>query len=526
MNVTKIPLFSYPSTKSIKTIENFLLAFWVFAVVSSTLTHELWRDETREYLLATGIHKFSEYFAYAKYDGHALLWRTVLIVMHWLIPNPVILEMASLLIGFLTVYLFVRYSPFPLVIKALFIFGVVPFFTNAVEARDYGLNMLLFFALAIFSTRKEPSPIIIGILLFLEANTNQYGMYMSGMFLAGWLADSGFHVVKEKKYILAIVIACTGILLSFYSTRLDAESVFAPPSFLEHIQYGKDVLSAFGHPGKYIYYILNIPLIYRDIFMIGIIVGLFVIRPSLGLTLYFTVVIFNFVAIAFIYPKTHHQGVLYGFILALYWIALYAIRSKGEMGIFKYAKVTFYCILFGFLLPFLAHDVMINNFIIRQEANVQKSSAMALGEYILGNEPFRNAIIIGSPEYMLGPIAYYSRKKVYLAQEKHFSNFVKFSRQYDKESNLSDLLKAADNLNKEYHDPVIIVLGYFGIRQGAVFGTIYRGTFKIDDLEKFKEKTVKLADFDYSLGDENYQVFLYIPHDNLARYKIKYMHIR
>lgn len=476
--------------------------------------------------MAVEINKFSEYFAFAKYDGHPLLWRTILMAMHWLIPNPVVLQMASLLIGFGTVYLLVKYSPFPLIIKALFAFGVVPFFSNGVEARDYGLSMLLFFCLAVFSTKKEPSPLVIGILLFLEANTNQYGMYMSGLFLVGWLADSGFETIKKKPYFFASAIAILGIFVSFYSTRVDAESVFAPPDFMARIHYGNDILKAFSHPGQYIYYILNIPVVYRDIFVIGLVVGLVVVRPFLGIILYFAVVIFNFVAIAFIYPQTHHQGVLLGFIMTLYWITYHGVRTEKRPGLFKQAKSIHYSVLFGFLLPFMVHDALINNHIVREEARVEKSCALALGEYIKTNRQLDGSIIIGSPEYMIEPIAYYSGHQIYLAQEKCFRDFVKFSRQYQKTTSLIGLLHTAEGVYTQKKVPILIVLGYFGMKDGKTFPTIYRGNFNSNDIEKFKDQTLKLAEFNGSLSDENYQVFLYLPHDKLAAYQNKYMEIR
>jgi hypothetical protein len=507
-------------------VENIVLAVWIFAVVASVLTHELWRDETREYLMAVEIDTFSEYFSFAKYDGHPLLWRTILIAMHRLIPHAVALQMASLLIGFMAVYLFVKHSPFPLLIKALFIFGVIPFSTNTVDARDYGISMLLFFALAIFCTKGERHPVVIGSLLFLEANTNQYGMYLSGLFLAGWLADSGLHVLKDKRYIIAAVVALMGIGISMYSTRIDAESVFTPVDYLARINFGKAFLKSFHHPGEYIHYILNIPLVFRDIFVVGLILGLLVIRPYFGFILYIAIVLFNFVAIAFIYPQTRHQGVLFGFIMTLYWITLHGIQTNEKPGLFKNAKVVYYSVLFAFLLPFMVHQIQINNFIVREEARVEKSSALALGKYINTNKQLEKAIIVGSPEYMLEPIAYYSQNRIYLAQEKGFREFVKFSKEYDETSNLMALEKTAEDLNARYNVPILIILGYFGMENGRTFPTIYRGNFNTNDIEKFKEKTIKLAEFNNALGDENYQVFLYLPQDQLVEYKKKYMELR
>jgi hypothetical protein len=287
------------ANNSIK-VENVALALWLFAVIASILTHELWRDETREYLMAIETDSFADFFTFAKYDGHPLLWRTILMAMHVLIPHPVVLQMASLAIGFFTVYLIVKHSPFPLVIKTLFIFGIIPFSVNTVDARDYGISMLLFFAIAIFYTKTERHPFIIGVLLFLEANTNQYGMYLSCLFVAAWIADSGFHVLKDKRYLVAAAIAIAGILISYFSTQV-ADSVFISPAHFARIKWGAVLLNSLRHPGEYIYYILNIKPVYRDLFVIGLIVALFVVRPYFGIALLFAVFFFNVVGGAFIY---------------------------------------------------------------------------------------------------------------------------------------------------------------------------------------------------------------------------------
>ena len=507
-------------------VENIVLALWLFAVVASILTHELWRDETREYLMAVGIDNFAEYFNFAKYDGHPLLWRTILMAMHWLIPNPVVLQMASLLIGFLTVYLIVKHSPFPLIVKALFIFGVIPFSVNTVDARDYGISMLLFFTLAIFYTKAERHPITIGLLLFLEANTNQYGMYLSGLFIAGWVADSGFDILKERRVQVALLIALAGVLISLYSTRVDAESVFCPPNHIANIHYWHAFLKAVRHPGEYIYYILHVPRGYRDIFTVSLILALFVVRPYFGVLLFVAIVVFNFVGVAFIYPQTRHQGVLFAFIMMLFWIALYGIRNQQRTGLFRQAKTVFLAVLFILMVPFLVHEVFINNFIVHEEARVEKSTALAVGKYLATNKQLEKAIIIGSPEYALEPISFYSNNQIYLAQEGVFRDFVRFSIDYDKTSNLVQLLETAESLNAKYNVPIVIVLGFFGVEEGKTFPTVYRGNFNMTNIQRFKEETVKLAEFNYALGDEKFQVFLYLPHDELTQYKGKYMELR
>ena len=69
-------------------------------------------------------------------------------------------------------------------------------------------------------------------------------------------------------------------------------------------------------------------------------------------------------------------------------------------------------------------------------------------------------------------------------------------------------------------------MGYFDVTEGRSFGTIYRGVFTFNEIEHFKQKTIKLAEFNTSLGDENFQLFLYLPPQELEAYREKYMQLR
>ena len=523
---TLLRALASPQPKTAAAVENAALALWIFAVVASTLTHELWRDETRQFLMATGTSSFSEYFALAKYDGHPLLWRTILMAMYALIPHQVSLQMASLVIGYAAVHLFVKHSPFPLAIKVLFIFGVIPFSVNAVDARDYGISMLLFFAMAILAGKKEPRPLTISALLFLQANSNQYGMYLSGLFLAGWLADSGFAVLKNKRYLLAAAIALAGIAVSYYSTRVDAESVFVSADHFAKVNWPAVLSRALRHPGELLLYIMHVKTGYRDLFVAALIAALLCVRPYWGATLFVAFFIFNVVGLAIIYPQTRHQGVIIGFTMALLWMAWDGLRTGSRTGLFRHARTVFLGVMLFFLLPFLLKQIQINTIIVREEATVEKSSAQAIGKYLNTNAQLREAIIIGSPEYAIEPIAFYAQNRLYLVQEGTLRNFVRFAKEYERPEDLKQILEAAEKLNERYHVPIVIALGYFDVTEGRSFGTIYRGVFTFNELERFKQKTIKLAEFNTSLGDENFQLFLYLPPQELEAYREKYMQLR
>ena len=67
-------------------LENLLLALWLIIVIIITLNHELWRDEVRSINLAIGISSFSEFIEMAKYDGHPILWRSILALIYEVYP--------------------------------------------------------------------------------------------------------------------------------------------------------------------------------------------------------------------------------------------------------------------------------------------------------------------------------------------------------------------------------------------------------------------------------------------------------
>lgn len=511
-------------------IENLILALWLIIVIIMTLNHELWRDEVRSLNLATGIGSLAEFIQMAKYDGHPILWRSILTMIYSILPNPVILQTTSLIIGFATVWLLVKFSPLQLWVKALFIFGAVPLGTNAVMARDYGITMLLFFIFAILVTREKQRPLTVGLVLMLAANTNSYGMYMSGLLFGYWIMASGLHVLKKPRYIIAILLVAAGILFSHWSTRVDVDTVFMTPEYMAQIEYGKHLFKAIIHPGEYIWFMLNIEPIYRDIFMVAIVVGLLVVSPWLGLTVLAAVIMFNFVGGAIIFPKLRHQGVLLGFIMTAYWIAKAVLQNKENLSYYWPRTVIYHAALIGFFVPFMVHNIghTKNGYI--EELKKDKSSALALGRYIEANSQLQKYIIIGEPDYTIQTIAYYSNNPMYLAREKKFSTFVKYSKEFQTSFRLSELLETAKMLYETYDVPILIVLGFFGISEGESqsMNVFYRGTFEMSsgEIRAFKEQTLKLAEFNNALGDENYQLLLYAKKENLIRYREKYMNLR
>jgi hypothetical protein len=355
-------------------------------------------------------------------------------------------------------------------------------------------------------------------------------MYMAGLFLGYWVVSSGLQVLKDYRYLGAIAMVVAAVLFSRWCTRVDVDTVFMTQEFMAQIEYRKHIINAVLHPGRYIEYLLHLGPLGRDLFMTVLLVGLFAVRPWLGATALVAVVLINFVGGAIIFPRTRHQGVLLGFLMTSYWIAKATLCANPNLKHYTLRSSVYHLALLVFFVPFMVHNIFLSKNGFLEEARVQKSSAMALGNYIEANFQMNRWIIIGEPDYKIQTLAYYTNNPIYLAREKKFASFVKYSTEFRTPMKLSELLQTAEELYVEHKIPILIVLGVFGASEEnpKVFDVMYRGTFEMsaEDIAEFKAKTLKLAEFNNSLGDEDYQLFVYAKRENLDGYREKYMNLR
>jgi hypothetical protein len=125
-----------------------LLVMWLAVVIFTTARHEYWRDEVRAWSLARAAQSPLDLFHLIRYEGHPILWYLILYLGHSIVDSPLVLPIASIAIACAAVVLFMLRSPFPLWLKALFLFSGLPLYEYSVMARNYGISMLLLFLTA------------------------------------------------------------------------------------------------------------------------------------------------------------------------------------------------------------------------------------------------------------------------------------------------------------------------------------------------------------------------------------------
>ena len=156
------------------------LTFLFLVVGAFTASHhEMWRDEIQAWLLARDSTSVFDLFAHLKYEGHPGLWHLCLMPLSRITHSPVIMQMFHLLITGVTVYLFVRYSPFNWFQKLLFCFGYLVLYEYAIVARNYALGLLLITVFCVLFKERYKRFIWVGCVLFLLAHTSVHALIIT-----------------------------------------------------------------------------------------------------------------------------------------------------------------------------------------------------------------------------------------------------------------------------------------------------------------------------------------------------------
>jgi len=147
-----------------------ILLVYIILVGIIIYYHEPWADEAQAWLIARDSNLFEMLFNYLRYIGHPSLWYLILIIPAKLNFPYFTINIVSGIIATIGVYVFLRYSPFPKIIKILFPFSFFIFYQYAVVARSYVLLPLLIFLIAKVYKDKTKKIYLFTLLLVLLAN--------------------------------------------------------------------------------------------------------------------------------------------------------------------------------------------------------------------------------------------------------------------------------------------------------------------------------------------------------------------
>ena len=176
--------------KSTDWIRILLFGLWLAAVGALAWRHVIWRDEARALSFAIQGEDWIAMLRGLHGDGHPALWYFLLRSVHAITGRPEALGLVAFAVAVAAAWLLVWRSPFPRPLIGLILASHFFIYEFSVMARNYGIGMLILFALAIAYPKCRERGVALGALLFLLANCNVIATILAGAFLLFWFVES------------------------------------------------------------------------------------------------------------------------------------------------------------------------------------------------------------------------------------------------------------------------------------------------------------------------------------------------
>lgn len=494
-----------------------ILLIWLGVVVFVAFHHEMWRDEAHCLYVALSADSLWQLPTAVNNEGHPILWYLILWLGYNLTETPLILQIVSILIGFVSIVLFFRFSPFSVWFKILFLFSFLPFYEYTIMARNYGISMLFFFLFAMLYPKKKEKPYLLAFILFALANTNIHSAIFVCFLALYWVYEVVFveksYVLKVcgiQQLLLAMFIVFLGVLIACITVIPDQNSIVMQTSTVGISSLFKSLLQTIVHPGyAFNEVFFGLPDIVRDLLIWFFAAGLLV-RPMAALLLFMgAIALGGFFSIGYS-GVLRHQGIFFAYVLTLYWIVCLDIKARGDFISFR--TRLFKIILYGVIPLVLCVQIVGSYKYIVRDVTKEMSSSKAFGQFLRDHEQYHDAIIMGEPDIRLESLPYYVDNRIFVPRINRYENYIKLIRENKLEISLGELLALARSLKEKENKTILIALGHFGLSdQEPPFVRIEqygrKFTWSLQELKEFKENTVKIAEFKKDVKNERYEVY-------------------
>ena len=508
-------LFFRPKADGAVWLDFAIYAAWAAIVLFQVVHHVMWRDEVRALSIALAGDGFPGMLRVLHGELHPALWYLLLRGAHDVFGTVAVLPGVAFAVAAGAAALLVFASPFPRALVVLLVFGHALVFEYSVMARNYGISALLLFAIAALYPRWRDRGLLLGVLLFLLANTNVVAMMMAAAFLLFWLLDileeTGLRwTPKLGNFILNAAIAfvgavvCAATMLPTYNdaAALDLSNVSLPVAAL------KALLNPGGRSPSALVF-LPVPSRIISILLYGATIGL-MRRRAAFLAALAGLAAFSLFSV-FASMGSRHALVWFSFLVALYWIAwrdVFAPPSAAGRTPLDYACAAgrfLFLLLVGVQLLQGVQDV---RFAWRGPPD---SRSADLGRLLQSRPDLGNAIVVADPEYMIEALPYYAANPTYFVREQRFGNVTHFSKSGKLDTDLGETLSVSRALQKTSGAPVVIVLAHrLAQMKPGTYPEGYNWSFSASEaqIREFLAATTPLAQFGPARSDESYDVYL------------------
>lgn len=500
-----------------------LFLVWLSIVLLLISRHVMWRDEVRALSLALQGDGVWQMLQGLRGEGHPALWYLLLRFAHNLFPTPHVLPVLAAAIGIGAMLLLAFRSPFRPILLVLILLSSFGLYEFVVMARNYGISMLILFAIAAAYSRFKNNLFVLPALIFLLSSCNAHSIILAAGFLIFWFFD----VVAERGspaflrpsvFFMGCLAFLAGTAACYWEVSIPLQDAVMTA---EQASKNREIL----------------PLL-RDLLFPSIPFGALVpvSQGAIGI-LFFSLLFWcalaglaqrpglllaglaaqTGMALLFhlVYPGTYRHGALFlVFLLFLYWLAAtdcggrwpWRVADRERwLSVARSAGCTAMICLLLLQVPIGMGQAG------RLIHGAPESSSAAFGA-LLKRTHLQHAILVGDPDYHLEALPYYARNRTYFIRENRFGRVVHFSSHAKLNLELGDILTRAKQLRDQYRAPVVITLedGIDPAQPVSIKPKGYVWTLKTTPVQvrSFLKATCRLARFREATSDENYDVYL------------------
>lgn len=470
--------------KKILHLEIWLTAIYFVVVLIGILHHEPWRDEFQAWMIAKASKTPIDILANARLEGHPMLWFLLLYVVKLFSTHIFAMQLLHITLSTIAVYIFLRYSPFSLIEKFLFISGYYLLFEYALISRSYILSMVLAFSFCALYSNAKKNIIYLAFILLLLANTSVFGLGLCCSFLLFLIVDLYFNkpqLLVDKAFrvplVLSVIIIGIGILLSVLQVKPKPEFSM-PIAWPKEIQMDRLKIASLGIPTAY----FPIPKESKEKFWNT---GIFIKEPvlkdpnlhsyfllAMGIIVFFSLLFSKNIAVSLLYAggslclygllyvtllfrEYRFIGAFYTLFISSFWLYMSAPETKSPLlGFAKKIKPIGH---FFFIFILSIHTIA-GLSVYSKNMRYTFSNIPDAGEFIASHE-LKDAFVFGTIDYVVSPLADYLDKPIYYPERKGSSSFMLWDTAKKWNLNFNDML--ADMIGKaQEHKEMMAILSY------------------------------------------------------------------
>jgi hypothetical protein len=485
---------------------------WLALALFAATHHTMWRDEIRALSFAERGDNLADMIGQIRGFGHPALWHIILRSALSIYPHPVVLPIVAFAIGTAVAALLAFKAPFRPLLLALALFGAFSTYEYVAVARNYGISVLILFAIAWAWPRYRDRPGAIGALLFLLCNTNVHSVVLANAFLLFWFIGlvrqkTDRHRLAWPSFLAAVALVLAGMAICVWQVYPPVDTAaMLPPG---QSGAGGFLMSLVENVGPYFDEL--IPADMRGLIPVVVVLPILLILSIMSLRTSPAAMIASAAALVgmelvfqTIYPGYYrHQALFIAFLLTMTWIVENERQPDAESGK-RIGRIAF--------MALLALQLYNSVLVFTQIASgIPESRSRDLAA-LLARPDLRGAIVLGDPDTMLEALPYYVSNPIYLAREHRFGNTVIFSHAAISTISIKSILSTARTLHARSHRPVVIVLAerLDANMPAGKQDRGYYGPLRIDpaNVREFLASTVRIARFAPAVTDESYDVYV------------------